>query len=104
MSPPPVSYAAVRSETTTQTFFFLPAAVSMFAKARVAMSATVPWPTGCVARIWKYGGISSRRIRIGWSPSNSFSQSLSSGALGPAVQNPLNCSALPSWLAISPQK
>ena len=31
-------------------FFFLPAAVSRLAKARVAMSATVPLPTFCVSR------------------------------------------------------
>ena len=41
---------------------------------------------------------------MGSSPSKSLSQSFSSGALGPLVQNALNCSPLPSWLAISPQK
>jgi hypothetical protein len=36
--------------------------------------------------------------------SKSFNQSFSSGALGPLVQKVFNCSPLPSWLAISPQK
>jgi hypothetical protein len=44
------SYAAARSETTTQTWDVLPAAESRPERARVATSATVPVPEVFVAR------------------------------------------------------
>ena len=42
---PSVSYAAAKSDTTTQTLCFLTAAVSKLANTRTAISATVPLPT-----------------------------------------------------------